>query len=156
MKVVIILLAATALALLLKQFLGLGIIPKNTKIKPKSISEVTLETIEENLHETKLNDFIHQAIEEGHYALAIRLYFLAILKELSLKRHIRWKKNKTNRAYLQELKNKPDYTDFRKTARIFERIWYGNRTISALEFQKIETPFASFLQRLQEKNSEEN
>lgn len=155
MKFITILIAAVALALLLKHFLGFGGIPWNKKIKPQELSEVKLKTIEENLHEAELDQYIRQAIEQEKYAMAIRLYFLAILKELSLLRVIRWKKNKTNREYLQELQNEPDYAGFQHTARIFERVWYGNRAINAMEFQDAEAPFVRFLQRLQERNRKE-
>lgn len=148
----IILAAAVALAILLKHLLGFGGGPRNKKIHVQELDEARLEDIEENLHESELEGFIRQAIERGQYTLAIRLYFLAILKELSLRESIRWRKNKTNRAYLNELSNDPDYNDFRKTARIFERIWYGDRTIDARAFQRIEGDFANFLRRLQEAN----
>lgn len=154
-KFLLILIAAVAIALLLKHLLGFGSIPWNKKIKPQQLAEIRLETIEENLHEAEMNALIRQAIEQGQYALAIRLYFLAILKELSLMQAIRWKKNKTNREYLQELQNQPDRADFRRAARVFERIWYGNRAITAGEFRQVETPFAEFLHRLQEQNGEE-
>lgn len=151
-KFLLILIAAVAIALLLKHLLGFGSIPWNKKIKPQQLAEIHLETIEENLHEAEMNPLIRQAIEQGQYALAIRLYFLAILKELSLMQAIRWKKNKTNREYLQELQNQSDHADFSRTARIFERIWYGNRIITAGEFRQVEFPFADFLRRLQEQN----
>lgn len=151
-KFLLILIAAVAIALLLKHLLGFGSIPWNKKIKPQQLEEIRLETIEENLHEAEMNSLIRQAIEQGQYALAIRLYFLAILKELSLMQAIRWKKNKTNREFLQELQNQPDRADFSRAARIFERIWYGNRVITAGEFRQVETPFADFLHRLQEQN----
>jgi hypothetical protein len=151
-KFFLILIAAVAIALLLKHLLGFGNIPWNKKIKPQQLAEIRLETIEENLHEAEMDPLIRRAVEEGQYALAIRLYFLAILKELSLMQAIRWKKNKTNREYLRELKSEPDHADFGRTARIFERIWYGNRVITAGEFRQVEPPFADFLHRLQEQN----
>ena len=55
------------------------------------------EKIEENIHESDLDKFIKQAESEEKYNLAIRLYYLAIIKELSLGKLIKWKRNKTNR-----------------------------------------------------------
>lgn len=154
-KVIILLVAAVALTLLLKHFFGFGGIPWSKKINDRQAAEIRLETIEENLHDADLRAFIQQAINQEQYALAIRLYFLAILKELSLMEAIRWKKNKTNREYIAELRNKTDFADFQKTALIFEYVWYGNRTIKAPEFQNLEVPFADFLYRLQQKNRNE-
>ena len=47
---------------------------------------------EEHIYESDLDRFIREATEQGNYALAIRLYYLAIIKELSLNRTILWKK----------------------------------------------------------------
>ena len=66
-----------------------------------------LEEIEENLLETKLDASIQKAIQDGNYALAIRLYYLAIIRELSLSEVLIWKKEKTNFQYLRELGNHP-------------------------------------------------
>lgn len=148
-KFLIILSAAIAIALLLRQFLGFGGLPRNVRIKESVFQEGEFKNIEENLHETELEEYIQKAIKQQRYNVAIRLYFLAILKELSLNQSIYWKKNKTNREYLQELQRRVDYNDFKKTTLIFERVWYGNRMINIREFHEIKDPFERFLQRLQ-------
>ena len=81
LKFFIILAAAVAIALLLRQFLGFGGLPRNVKIKESILQEGELKNIEENLHETALEGYIRQAIDQKRYNLAIRLYFLAILKD---------------------------------------------------------------------------
>ena len=96
MKFIIIVLAVVVVALLLRSLLGLNK-PKNKKIN--KVQAIDLERIEENIHEANLDDFIRQALEQQNFALAIRLYYLAILKELSLKNTIHWKKDKTNKDY---------------------------------------------------------
>lgn len=146
MKLLIIIIAAVVLILLVRSLLGLNN-PKNKKIKNK-LSSVNLDQIEENIHEADLDDFIRQAIEEQHFALAIRLYYLAILKELSLKNFIHWKKDKTNKHYLSEMRQSPLSGSFREITLIFERIWYGDSPIHANEFQRLEPKFRGMVHQI--------
>ncbi|MBL4650568.1 MAG: hypothetical protein JKY03_12625, partial [Aureispira sp.] len=75
---------------------------------------VTLAQIETNLEEADVEGFLKQALVDKNYRLAIRLYYLAIIKELSGKGAIEWKKEKTNGDYRRELqrKNHPKLKDF--------------------------------------------
>lgn len=112
--------------------------PKNSKLKP-AVSAAELEKIEENLHEAELQDPIHRAIVAGDYPLAVRLYYLAMLKELSVRNHIRWKRDKTNGAYLRELAGSPLFGTVQEVTLIFERIWYGKVELSKTDFEQLET-----------------
>lgn len=111
--------------------------PKNTKLKP-SVSQAELDKIEENLHEAELLDPIQRAIAAGDYALATRLYYLSVLKELSVRNHIRWKRDKTNGAYLRELAGSPRFSAVQEVTLIFERIWYGKIELTRADFDQIE------------------
>jgi len=62
--------------------------PSNKKIKAQP--EFSIETIENNIHESDLDRYIREALAQENYTLAIRLYYLAIIKELSLNRIIKW------------------------------------------------------------------
>ena len=79
--------------------------PRDKKLKPTA--NIDLEKIEEDLEKTELDDPIRQAIAAENYSLAVRLYYLAILKNLSLSKKIKWKKDKTNGEYLRELSGTP-------------------------------------------------
>lgn len=118
--------------------------PKNRKITSKA-SEIDLEDIEENLHESDLEGFIRQALAEQNYALAVRLYYLAILKELSLSNQIKWKKDKTNREYLREMGGKKLSKPFRETTLIFERVWYGTGELTGEVFEELQPKFKTLL-----------
>lgn len=146
LKVLIIILLAGVLFFLIRSLLGLNY-PKNKVVKPV-LSVAELAQLEENLHQADLDDFIRRALEEGNYALAVRLYYLAILKELSLKNLIIWKKDKTNRDYLREMNQMPIATSFSEITLIFERIWYGNIPLQQREFQQIEPKFKSLIQQI--------
>jgi len=126
---------------------GLGR-PKNRKFTPSSVA-VSLEEIEENIHDHDFRYYIHQAIQEKNYALAIRLYYLAILKELSLKKSIKWKREKTNREYLREMRSNESYDSFRQVTQIFERVWYGNGQLAENDFQQLKPYFERLVEKVQ-------
>lgn len=118
-------------------------LPRNEKIEKTAI---TLENIEENIHETDLERFIREAKEKGDYALAMRLYYLAVIKELSLKKLIKWKRDKTNGEYLRELRSSNFFADFNEVTNIFERIWYGGGKIDAGTFAGFEGKFRGLVE----------
>lgn len=122
---------------------------RNRKLKP-AVADINLEAIEENLEEAELEDPIRQAAAAGNFALAVRLYYLSILKELSLKKHIRWKRDKTNGEYLRELAGSPLFTTVREATLIFERVWYGNVNLEKEDFSKLEVKFRSALTEVQQ------
>lgn len=147
MKIIIGLLLAVLLFFVLRNLLGLNN-PRNKKINEiLSVEELT--QLEENLHQANLDDFIRRAIEQGNYALAVRLYYLAILKELSLQARIEWKRDKTNRDYLREMRSSTVFNDFSDVTTIFERIWYGNIELSQPDFELIEPKFKTLIHRIQ-------
>ncbi len=133
---------AIILALLLRALLGLESSPRDKKIRQQNEGEaIDLKRIEENIHESDLEAYLRQALEMKNYNLAIRLYYLAILKELSLKKAIQWKKNKTNRQYLAEMRQSPLSARFAEATRAFERAWYGGHPVDEHHFQKLEPQF---------------
>lgn len=146
-RFLLITLGAIAIALLVKSMLGYGKV-KNKKINRKTEEGIDIQKIEENIHEADLDDYIQQAKANGDYNLAIRLYYLAILKELSLQKDIKWKVDKTNNEYLREMRQHDMFTEFRQLTLIFERSWYGNRPPDAETFNRIEPGFQHFLNRL--------
>ena len=100
-----------------------------------------LEKIEENLHRADLESFILQALKQEEYALALRLYYLSILKELSQRKAIHWKREKTNRQYVWEMRQSPLSGAFEEVTRIFEQAWYGGRQMDKREYQALEPKF---------------
>ncbi|HFA51920.1 MAG TPA: DUF4129 domain-containing protein [Bacteroidetes bacterium] len=119
-------------------------LPRDKKLKP-AVANIDLEKIEDNLEGTDLTDPIRQAIAAGHFPLAVRLYYLAVLKELSLKKTIRWKKDKTNGEYLREMAGSPIFKNMQEITLIFERVWYGDVELDEKDFREIEQGFQSML-----------
>jgi hypothetical protein len=108
---------------------------------------IDLNNIEENLEIAELDPIIKKAIDAKNYPLAIRLYYLAILKELTLSGAITWKKDKTNRIYVQEMQPHPLMETFRQVTTIFERVWYGDSTLDERGFIGIKPSFEGLLKQ---------
>lgn len=111
--------------------------PRNKQIARDGV-EITLDNLDDYLHESDLDRFLREALAQGNYPLAVRLYYLQIIKNLSEKNAIRWSREKTNRDYLREMRGHPAAEQFREATRIYERVWYGNQSLSAGEFAALE------------------
>ncbi|MFN6943338.1 MAG: hypothetical protein ACK4ND_00210 [Cytophagaceae bacterium] len=112
---------------------------------------ITIEHIEEQIHESDLERFLREAIEQKQYKLAIRIYFLIVLKELSENNFIVWKKDKTNREYLYEMSGKKSHQSFINVVRIYEKTWYGDSTIDETQYQGLIPHFEQFVQNVRRK-----
>ena len=99
--------------------------------------KVTVDLLEKDLDNASLNPIIKEADQTANFSLAIRLRYLQIIQGLSKKSLIRWKREKTNGQYLQEIKDPTLKTQFAKATYIFEQIWYGNRPIDPGLFQEL-------------------
>ncbi|HEY3403038.1 MAG TPA: DUF4129 domain-containing protein [Ohtaekwangia sp.] len=100
--------------------------------------------IEENIHEMDFEKLIQQARDQNDYRRAVRLVFLFSLKMLSDKHLIHWEQGKTNHDYVAELKETELKTGLNELSFYFDYAWYGNFTISAETFGKVETVFSAW------------
>jgi len=122
---------------------GENIFKKKKKI-PKTTS-FDLAEVETNLDASDLDQFIKKAENEGNYSLAIRLHYLAIIKELSRKKIIRYKKNKTNHVYVAKVNTTPFGEAFRQATHAFERIWFGQNTFTLADYQQVKPNFVKWI-----------
>ncbi len=85
------------------------------------------ETLSENIHELDFPTQLRAAEDAGNFRLAVRLGYLALLKQLSDRALIEWQPDKTNQAYLRELASqRPALRPaFAEATRQFEYVWYG-------------------------------
>jgi len=118
--------------------------PRN-RVLSRDGTEITLANLDEYIHETDLERFLREALASSNWPLAVRLYFLQTIKQLSEKGVIVWSKEKTNRDYLREMRSHRLSTQFRDTTRQYERVWYGNQEISAADFALLEPEFKALL-----------
>lgn len=147
LKVLVIIIAAVALFFLIRSLMGLRG-PRNRKLKTAELLGLSIEQIEDRFQELDLDDYIRQAIEQGNYPLAVRLYYLAALKALSARELIQWKKDKTNLSYLVELRGQPQLPAFQEITHIFEWVWYGQSGIDRQEFERVQPKMRGFLEGL--------
>lgn len=122
--------------------------PKNNKIRGLG-KDFNIEDVEENLEDAQVDDFLQQALFDKKYALAVRLYYLKTIKILAENQHIKWERDKTNQTYINELSGKELEQGFRTITPIFERVWYGNRTLKEQDFHLIQPQFERFISSIQ-------
>lgn len=122
--------------------------PSNNIIRAEDGTEITLANLDEYIQETDLQRFLREALEKGNYSQAVRIYYLQIIKDLSKKEAILWRKEKTNRDYIREMRNHPLSTDFRTATRTYEAVWYGNGEIDKAIFGRIEVQMNSILAKI--------
>jgi hypothetical protein len=111
---------------------------------------ITLENIEDNLAEADLDPMITAAIKAGQFSLALRLYYLAVLRELHLKGAIVWQREKTNRVYLRELQAHPMFDRLRQLTRQFERVWYGMSPLDQTTFETLKPDLDNLLRSVRQ------
>jgi hypothetical protein len=103
---------------------------------------------EEDIFNLNYEKEIQKAVSGQNYRLAVRLWYLRILKELADSNLIQYKHEKTNRDYLNQLHETTYYRDFFRLTRDFEYTWYGKFELSAEAYALIQNDFLAFKQQL--------
>lgn len=143
LKVVLITLVAGALIFLLWKIFGDAKFLNNQKIKNGDFS--FLDEAEEDLENSDLENFLKEALANRQYKVAVRIYYLMVIKELMLGNHIVWEKNKTNFEYVDEMREKKEFEHFRSLTNAFEIVWYGDVEIEEKDFAVLSPSFGSFI-----------
>jgi hypothetical protein len=102
----------------------------------------------ENIEELNIQSMLAQALAEGNYKLAVRLYYLALLQKLNEAGSIIWQKEKTNRDYLAELMQREYYHDVRSLTLAYEQVWYGEHLVSESTFRRLSGSFEELNQKI--------
>lgn len=128
-------------------------IPDNTKIAPNTLGYdpddyPDLERLEADLADMDVDPFLRKAEQDGNYHLAVRLHFLTLLKTLNEAGHIQWKKDHTNRVYINQMRGQAGFASFQALTRTFERVWYGDQHPPQAEYERIREQFTEFIQQL--------
>lgn len=135
--------------------LGLGYVilrfRKNTTVQQQTT--VQLEEDPTELTQSEFERLLSEALKTGKYREAVRLYFVAVLKELIQLELIHWKKDKTNQAYRNELRGHVLAAQFSQCVRIYEYVWYGHYSLSQETFAPIELQMKVLLKKLTENNA---
>lgn len=135
-----------ALLALVLNVMGVHFIKAKTKKKDIPIG---LDDIENHLDTAAIDPHLYTAIKNKNFKLAIRLYYLMIIQQLSIKGIIIWKKYKTNKQYLTEVKKSDEYySTLKKLTFTYEQCWFGDNLLSEAEYNNIQPDFINFLHHL--------
>jgi hypothetical protein len=103
---------------------------------------------EKDIHVIDFDRLINEAAGMKNYRLAVRLWYLKTLKNLSGKDCIKWRPGKTNYEYVAELAQTRYGASFKKLTHDFEYSWYGETTVTAGEYEVLKQQFMDFNQPL--------
>ena len=104
----------------------------------------------ENIANANIDALITQAENTNDYRLAIRYYYLLVLKQLTLKNFIKYTEDKTNADYIKAIASQKFSKGFGYTSYIYNYTWYGEFTLDLKQYQLAK---ASFVQLIKEVNS---
>ena len=116
------------------------------KSSDKSIIPVT--DIETNILATEFKHLIEEAEGNFNYRLAIRYYYLWLLKKLSTAEIIHYDVEKTNNDYRNEIENQFIKEEFVYTSYLYNYIWYGEFDVNDEQFIKAKNAFVKFLKSI--------
>lgn len=101
-----------------------------------------------NIHEMDFASLIEKTKGEENYRLALRYYYLWLLKKLSAREIIQWNWDKTNTDYDYEIKNTALRDDFKYLSYVYDHSWYGDFDIDEKAFNKAEKAFKKTINTL--------
>ena len=133
------------LFILYKLFLTEGFFRKTPKAAKTNTPEVAEEIIN---GESDFEIMIRQAVQSGNYRLAVRYQYLQTLHKLANKNLIELAADKTNHQYVREIKNQNYQKGFAALTLNYEYVWYGGFDIEKNIYQKIESNFTGFNQKI--------
>jgi hypothetical protein len=121
----------------------------NLKIKREELKKDDIQEGVENIEDVDIESLLARARNDGNFKVAIRLYYLLLLKKLHASNVISWKKDKTNRDYLSELFSKNFYFDeIRRLTNSYEEVWYGEHALQVESFERLSAQFETVYQKM--------
>lgn len=114
------------------------------KKKAKAIEENPM-NLEEEIQSENLFSIIEKYVSEKNYRMAVRYYYVWVLKNLKEKNIIQFSADKTTDEYINEISDKNLKKEFKYASYLYTYIWYGNFEIDETEFRQIESKFKSIL-----------
>ena len=104
--------------------------------------------IERNLQHVDFEKLITSTLKSGNQRLAIRYYYLWLLKKMSEKNIIDWNPEKTNSDYWYEIENQTLKNDFSYLSYLYNYIWYGEFEITETSFESMKKTFETTIQSI--------
>ena len=134
-------------------YLIFALIKGNTRFRNLKVDseEYRLEQLEKDLPRANVRSFLEEAIHKGNYRLALRLYYLELIKQLSLAGLVAWKRDKTNGQYRRELGDYPEFQrPFADLTYTFEYVWYKEKGVQfeQADFAQVEPQFRQLIEQI--------
>lgn len=104
----------------------------------------------EQISAVDFKEMIEKAVSDENYRLAIRYYYLLLLKSLDKDSLIRYDVEKTNYDYQEELSGSPFSEDFKRASYYYSYIWYGEFLIGEEEYKATSSVFTKILKQLKD------
>lgn len=111
-------------------------------------SIVSLSEDEHIIKNEDIKQLIKKALDNKNYRLAIRFYYLHILKLMTDREIISWEIQKTNDDYLHEINTSELKLPFTKITRLYDYVWYGNFAIDEPSFLRAQAKFTALQKKL--------
>lgn len=109
---------------------------------------INAEELEENLGKIDFKKMITDAEGSGNFRMAVRYYYLWVLKKLSDAEIIKFDLEKTNSDYYYEIKDKDLRDDFSYGSYVYNYIWYGENKVGNEQFQQAKSAYNKLLNRI--------
>src|SRR5690606_30104880 len=116
-------LIAAIIGLIVWLFIRLN--PGPSLIGDPETGSVSFNAEEEIVRSQDISSLIESAIAAGDYRLAVRYYYLQLLKHLNDKGLINYEFQKTNAEYLDEIRDDTFKPKVKRLMRLYDFIWYG-------------------------------
>ncbi len=135
--------------LFLLGWLFMRVNPRDMLLEKPTAPQISLTEDEDIIHNKDIQQLIHQALQQKNYRLAIRYYYLFVLKKLSDVELIQWEAQKTNTDYIKELTDDTVRNQFKSITKLYDFIWYGSFEVNEKSYQKAEKEFIAITNHIQ-------
>lgn len=116
--------------------------PASGALQQKKQASVNLSEDEKIIEHEDISALIQKAKKEKNYRLAVRYYYLLILKKMRDLELIDYQFQKTNEEYLKEIAAVSTQQQFKAITHIYDFIWYGDFPVNEADFIKAEKDFS--------------
>lgn len=140
LKILPYLILAAFIALVVWLFIKLN--PGRSFLEEQEAPHVFLNDEETIVKSENIGELIERAVKEGDFRLAIRYYYLQLLRQLNRKELIKYEFQKTNSEYLNEIKEEHLRIQLKKAMRLYDFIWYGSFSLSEPDFHRAQRNFS--------------
>ena len=132
------------------------IIQQPLKNRVKTINAIDISTISEEelnpktIEKSELELLLDEALNNKEFKVAVRVWYLQMLKVLISNNKIVWKKEKTNYDYQLELIVESYHDAFKTFSLFYDEVWYGDLKISEELYTKVEPELKQLYKKINE------